>query len=295
MTTMGPTATRRLSLRLATLALALLACTPEPAVESDALTRGDCEGQASTEFELARDLEVALREIARHGVVMSGFAHEAMEAPVQTLIANRPGSTGFDDLQDGWYVKITDNGTSRSQLSVRFRAGRDYGFASAGEAIGSSLFWDGSYLVNAQAWSEPPYTVLYFNYPGRLAELLGLGSMLTSPLTLNHEEVAGLNDGISELELEGMLEVDKEFASGTSVSYVVEFTPTRTDEFGQAIEVTLVSLEAHDEDGRILVAGDWDMQYVLGALDGTFEFDVRGGGSSYSGMIGDGELVLSCE
>ena len=275
---------------VAALALGLIACAPEP----DALAVGECEAPESPEVELARDLEIALAEIAHHGAILSRFTYEARHSPFQTLIANRPGPGEFVDLYDGWYVRVTDNGHSRAQLSARLRAGRDYGFASAGETVRASLFADQSYLIDAHASSDLAYTTLYFSERGRLAELLGLGYFYTSPVTLDHEEAQGLNDGIAELELTATLEVDKEFASGVRVSYVVEFSPTRTDAFDQPIDLTLVEFEVSDTDGRVLVVKDWDMRYELGALEGTLEFEIRGGDSTYSGVVSDGELEVSC-
>lgn len=201
---------------------------------------------------------------------------------------------------NGTYVS-TGVGVS---MDIKFTRSVNTPGGSAGDAIEHNLFDVDSYLVNASVEDSEGGLEFFFDEPGPLAPLLGMGDNPTSPLLMSASDVANFAVILGTLKLDSNIYVDHE-QTLSLVQYDIDNSPALLFGLFSNMSMSMDNATAtatRSDLSQSLEPTIWDIKYVdaTKGLDGVIEADVLGGPFEfhavleYDPVFGEPDITITC-
>ncbi|GMV13536.1 MAG: hypothetical protein HS104_27590 [Polyangiaceae bacterium] len=243
-------------------------------------------GDVEAELQIARDFEDSCHEMVICGGLSAAFTITLVEVLVNAASGNSTSPSGFVYTGQGRYLAGT-------QMQLTLRLAKDTSFGKAGDVIDFDLFNLANYFTHATIEASASVSTsgkaktslsIEFEGTGNAFELLGLEAGADGKIQTDLQTIAK-NLGASIL-IESKIWMNDERESST-ISYELDSPATLLAQFLESgpMDMQLVKVTGSASTGQSIVMKNWAMQYKAssssGTLDGSIDFEVRGGAFDY--------------
>jgi hypothetical protein len=262
-------------------------------------------GDVEAELQIARDFKDSCHEMVICGGLSAAFTLTLVQVLVNAATGSSTEPSGFVYVGQGRYAAGT-------QMELTLRLAKDTSFGKAGDAIDFDLFDVTSYFTSAKLAASASASTsgktktslsIEFEGTGKGFELLGLevgadGGIQTDLATISK------NLGASILVETKILMHDVRDTS--TIAYQLDSPATLLSSFLESgpMDMQLVKVTATATGtSQTVVMKNWAMQYKAssssGTLDGSIDFEVRGGAFDYVAKFNyphrkEPDVALSC-
>jgi hypothetical protein len=243
-------------------------------------------GDVEAELQIARDFEDSCHEMVICGGLSAAFTITLVEVLVNAASGNSTDPAGFVYVGQGRYAAGT-------RMELTLKLAKDTSFGKAGDVIDFDLFNVANYFTTATVEASASVSTsgqaktslsIEFEGTGKAFELLGIepgadGSIQTDLATIS----ANLGQSIL-VETRILMNDDRE---SSTISYQLESPATLLASFLESgpMNMDLVNVSGSTTTGQTISVKNWAMQYkassASGTLDGSIDFEVRGGAFDY--------------
>lgn len=261
--------------------------------------------QVEAELALTRDFKDSCHEMVICGGLSMAFASTLIEVLFNSAAGNSTQPDGFRYVGEGRYAAGT-------RMELTLTLGTATSFGQAGDIIDFDVFELSNYFeavslkakasVNTSGESTSSVSAEYSGARSG-AELLGVAAGGSGNLTLDLDAVLDSLGKNVYVETRILMQDQRE---SSSVSYELYAPRTQLKDFigaSGALDMQLIDVSAGSTTGQTMTVTNWAMEYSStsssGTLDGSIDFEVRGGSFDYAARFEyphrkEPDVSLSC-
>lgn len=244
-------------------------------------------GDVEAELQIARDFEDSCHEMVICGGLSAAFTITLVEVLVNAASGNDTGPDGFVYVGQGRYV-------AGAQMQLTLKLAKDMSFGKAGDVIDFDLFELANYFTKATISASASVSTsgeaktglsVQFEGTGKAFELLGVEAGADGKIETDLETISK-NLG-QNIMIESKIWMNDERESST-ISYELDSPATLLASFlgSGPMDMQLVKVTGNTSTGQSIMVKNWAMAFKAssssGTLDGSIDFEVRGGAFDYA-------------